>query len=93
MSLVSKTFTYELTNSTLTITPEMGVLGISIFNNSTVSGSVTGTQNLGALSSSALTIEQNKSATFSSIGNLNAPVSGLVITAPSGCTLQIIAQV
>jgi len=93
MSLTAKIFTYELTNDSISLTPEMGVLGISIFNNSAVNGSVTGTQNLGGLPPTALTVEQDKSVTFSSIGNLNAPISGLIITAPIGCTLQIIAQV
>ncbi len=93
MSLKASVFTDELTNDTLTITPEMGVLGISIYNNSAVNGTVLGSQKLAGVNPSALTIEENKSVTFSSIGNLNAPISGLVITAPSGCTLQIIAQV
>lgn len=91
MSTVNtRTFTYELTNDAVTLTEGMGVKAISIFCNTATAGTVQGTEKLGALSSSALTVAENETITFAS--QTNGVVFGLIITAPAGCTLQIIAQ-
>lgn len=85
------TFTYQLINDTFVTTPEMGIRAISVFCSTTTSGTVTGGKPLGSLVSEPLTVSQNQSITFQAIeaGSLGE----LTITAPSGCTLQIIAQV
>lgn len=92
MALNTELFTKELTNDTLTIAEGMGVLAVSIFCSSTTSGTVTGTKTLQGISSGALTIEQNQTITITSADG-GTPVTGVVITAPSGCTLQVMAQV
>lgn len=84
------TFTYELTNDTLVTNVDMGIRAISISCSSSTSGTVVGGVSLGSLSSSALTIAQNETITF--VGVDAGTLGELTITAPSGCTLQIIAQ-
>lgn len=90
-TIQTKTFTTELTNGTLTIDPNWGIRAISIFCNSTTSGTVTGDANLPNFPSTALTIDQDKSIGFEAIGT--GVLNGLVIDSPNGCTLQIIAQI
>ena len=84
------TFTYELTNDVLVTDFDMGIRAISVFCSTATAGTIIGGANLGSLSSTALTIAQDESINFVGIdaGSLGA----LTITAPSGCTLQIIAQ-
>jgi hypothetical protein len=85
------TFTYELTNSVLVTDAEMGIRAISIFCSTATTGTVVGGAVLGSLSSTALTIAQDESITF--VADEAGSLGQLTITAPSGCTLQIIAQV
>lgn len=85
------TFTYELTNNTLVTDADMGIRAISIFCSTITAGTVVGGVNLGSLSSTALTISQNETITFMGIDA--GTLGQLTITAPSGCTLQIIAQI
>jgi hypothetical protein len=88
----TNTFTYELTNETLTLIKDWGVKAISIFNKSTVNGSVTGNSKLGARASGELAIEQNKTITMMASDN-GGVLDGVVIDSPVGCTLQIMAEV
>ena len=86
----SAIFTYSLSNSALTITQADNVRSISIYNSSAVVGTVQGTENLGAVSSTAINIGESESY------NLVLPentfvIDSLVITAPAGCTLVITA--
>jgi hypothetical protein len=92
MSVTTTVFTKELTNSTLEITENMGVIALSVLNKSSVNGTVIGTAKLLGVESGAITLAQNESASFASIGNINGVLVGITITAPSGCTLTITAQ-
>ena len=88
--LESQVFTGELTNDTLTITESMGVKRVSVFNGSAVTGTVLGNRNLGGLAPTTIDIVQGDSFT------VDAPdasvIKSLVINAPAGCTLKIVAQ-
>ncbi len=90
MSNNINTGTYVLTNEVLTLTDNMGVRGISILCTSATSGTVQGQMSLGARGSNSLTIEQNETVTWFS--ESAGVISGLIITAPAGCTLEVIAQ-
>lgn len=90
IGLESDVFTAEITNDTLTIVQNMGVQQISIYNSSAISGTVTGSRSLGSTVSSSLTIIENQTVTFKAIDA--SVIESLTIVAPSGCTLQIIAQ-
>jgi cysteine synthase len=85
------TFTDTLTNETLTLTESMAVRAISIVCTSTTAGTITGTAKLLGRVSTALSIDQNETVTY--VSQTAGVISGLVITAPSGCTLEVIAQV
>jgi hypothetical protein len=84
------TFTYELTNSVIVTEPDMGIRAISIFCSTATTGTVIGGAYLGNLLSTPLTIAQDESITF--VADEAGSLGQLTITAPSGCTLQIIAQ-
>jgi proteasome assembly chaperone (PAC2) family protein len=90
MSNNINTGTFVLTNEVLTLTDNMGVRAISILCTSATTGTVEGQMALGARDSDSLTVEQNETVTF--VSQSAGVISGLVITAPSGCTLEIIAQ-
>ena len=89
-TIIASTGTYTLTNETITLNDNWGIRGISILCTSTTSGTITGTLNLGARASDSLVLNQNETATYIAIGT--GVLSGLVITAPAGCTLEVIAQ-
>jgi hypothetical protein len=93
MGVVTKCFTKTLTNDSLTLTEGMGVLAISILNESAVDGTILGTARLLGIDSDTVILNQGGSASYASIGNINGVVTGLTITAPSGCTLKITAQI
>jgi len=84
-------FTQQLTNDTLIIMESMGVKEISIYNGSAVIGTVLGSQKLGALSSSAIDVDESETVTVNALEA--SVIKNLVITAPAGCTLKIIAGV
>tara|TARA_R110000822_G_scaffold46670_3_gene124191 strand:- start:9170 stop:9448 length:279 start_codon:yes stop_codon:yes gene_type:complete len=88
--LASVVFTTEITDTSFTLNQSMGIQQISIYNSSSTNGSVTGTRSLGATASSALTLVEGQTMTFQAIEA--SVIESLIITAPSGCTLQIIAQ-
>ena len=85
------TFTYELTNSVLTTDADMGIRAISIFCSTSTTGTVIGGAGLGSLVSMPLTVAQDESITF--VADEAGSLGAITITAPLGCTLQIIAQV
>ena len=89
-TIIASTGTYTLTNESITLNDNMGVRGISILCTSATSGTITGTLNLGARTSDSLVLNQNETATYIAIGT--GVLSGLIINAPSGCTLEVIAQ-
>tara|TARA_R110000787_G_scaffold44415_4_gene109006 strand:- start:53 stop:331 length:279 start_codon:yes stop_codon:yes gene_type:complete len=89
--LLSKVFTYELTNGSLVIAEEMGVRQISVFNSTATAGSITGSAKLGGTASSALAIAENETVTMQSVDA--SVINGVTITSPDiNCTLKIIAQ-
>jgi len=90
LPIINGVFTGDLTNSTLIITSSMGVKKISVFNGTSTAGSVTGAKQLGALSSTALTVEEDASVNITSSQEASI-LDGVTITAPAGCTLSIIA--
>ena len=92
MSAPTKIFTYPLTNDTITITEEMGCKAVSIFCSTATSGTVSGGAPLGALISADLPIGQNETTIITASDN-GGVLTGVVITAPVGCTLEIIAEV
>lgn len=90
LPLSNGTFTYTLTNDSLTLLEGWGIRKVSIFQVGTTAGSVTGTAKLGDLDSTALATAEDKSINIVADGpNV---VSGVVIAAPAGCTLQILAS-
>ena len=88
--LESQVFTGELASATLTITESMGIKRVSVFNGSAVAGTVLGNRSLGGLAPSAINLAAGDSFT------VDAPdasvIKSLVIDAPAGCTLKIVAQ-
>ena len=90
MSLNSeKIFTTQLTNGVITITESMGVKKVSIYNGTATIGTFLGTGALGSLISTPVDIDQGETAT-PTVGEAGI-ISSLVITAPAGCTLKIMA--
>lgn len=85
--LTDKVFTYELTDGSFLV-DENGAKSVSVFNNSAVDGSLIGNIYYNGIASTALTIESDQSITISA--SENSVLTGITITAPSGCTLQII---
>lgn len=88
--IIDAVFTGELTNDTLIITSDMGVKKISIYNGTSVVGTVTGSKMLGTLPSSALNITERASVNITSSAEATL-LDGVTIVAPAGCTLSIIA--
>jgi len=88
-TIIQRVFTDEITNTVFVTTPEMSIRAISVFCSSETSGSILGGANLGGNAPSSLTISQNKAVTFQVKGT--GVLDVLTITAPLGCTLQIIA--
>ena len=93
MSLIIEAgmFTYALTNGSITIDGSEGVKAISVYNGTTTSGTVLGTAKLGSLTPTANTVGENES--WNQVAIAGSVIKNLVITAPSGCTLQIVAQI
>ena len=88
--LGNEIFTFTLTNDTLTLGEENGVVAVSIQCTTSTAGSVTGNAVVAGESSSAISITEGNSVTISSTNG--KPISSLVIVAPSGCTLIIVAN-
>jgi hypothetical protein len=88
--ITSTVFTTSITNTTFTITERMGLQQVSVYNGSSVTGTVTGTRVLGATSSSAINVAEGETITMKSIQT--SVLVDVVITAPASCTLTILAQ-
>lgn len=89
--LETKVFTKELTSDTLTLTESFGVREISIRNKTAVVGTVTGSESLGGEASGAISLELDETITVVALEA--SVIKSLVIVAPAGCTLQIVAGV
>lgn len=90
LPLTSEFYTAELTNTALTITQSMGVRAVSITCTTATTGTVEGGQDLPGFTAGPLTVVQNQSLSFTA--SESSVIDGLVITAPAGCTLQVIAE-
>ena len=84
------TFTYVLTNDTITLLPQWGVTRISVKCTTATSGQVLGNGTLGALQSAPIELAQGDSLSY--IAAPQKSLSGLTITAPAGCSLEITAN-
>lgn len=90
LPLESSTWTYTLTNDSFEV-PSGLVKSISIFNGTATAGSVIGTATLAGIESTAISLVQNKSFNMTASEGANT-IGGLTITAPSGCTLDIVCE-
>jgi len=88
-----RTFTYELTNDTLQIASEDGLLAVAINNITAVTGTVEGDPAfvVDGKTTAPLTIVQGTPITVSA-SSPNGRLDKITITAPAGCTLQIMGQ-
>lgn len=92
LPLQSKFWTNEITDDALVITENMGVKAVSVLNRSAVAGSILGSETLAGVGpSAAISVAENQSITITVDSTANA-LSGLTITAPAGCTLQVIVE-
>lgn len=83
-------FTYILSGGTLTIDPSWGVERISIKCTSATAGTVLGSGKLGGNSSAAITLSQGDSMSLTAASG--KILTGIVITAPGGCNLEIVSN-
>lgn len=89
LPLTDKPFTFELTSGTMTISETDSVKFLSVFNTTATTGTLTGEGTVDGNTAGALTIAQNQSI---NIGGMDDSIlDGITITAPAGCTLQIVA--
>ena len=89
LPLKTKYWTKDLTNDSITITEAMNVKGISVLNISAVSGTINGGTNIPSLGDSQdSTIAQYQSRSIPASSDASV-ITGVVITAPAGCTLQV----
>jgi hypothetical protein len=91
LPLTDGVYTSTLTNSSLALTESMGVKKISVFNTTSTAGTILGAQNLGASTPSAINIAEDKTVVVTTSGG--SVLKDLTVTAPVGCTLNIIALV
>lgn len=92
MSLIleSEIFTKEITNGSLTIVENFGVRQVSVFCSTATAGTVEGARTLGSNTSDPINVEENDTFTVRAIEG--SVIKNLVITAPVGCTLKVVAQ-
>lgn len=89
--MANKVFTYTLTSNTMTIVENMGVMLLSVKCTSSTAGSITGNKSLGSITqSTAVAVEEDQSVSI--VSKNSEPLDGITITAPSGCTLIVMAQ-
>tara|TARA_R110002012_G_C11408408_1_gene586691 strand:+ start:393 stop:671 length:279 start_codon:yes stop_codon:yes gene_type:complete len=91
MAIGEKIFTRTLSDGAITITSADGLTRVSVLCTSSTAGTITGTGVVGGTSSSAMNIAENTSVTIGT--DSGYPISSLVITAPSGCTLEITGSI
>lgn len=91
MAAKTEIFTATLTsvNTGFTITENDGISNLSIYNSSTVAATIIGTKKIGATASSAISIGEGVTVTFSTIGYA---MDDVVLTIPANCTLAVIAS-
>jgi hypothetical protein len=88
LPLATGVFTTTLTNSSLTITSSLNLRAVSVYNTSSVAGSVQGNQSVPSLTAAQISIGENES--FNVAGLENNVLDQIQIEAPAGCTLNII---
>lgn len=87
LQLTDSVFTYELTNDVFII-DDAGAKSVSVFNSSLVDGSLIGNLPYNGITPTALTVASSETITIEASDN--SVLTGITITAPAGCTLQII---
>ena len=91
MAIGELIFTKSLTNDSIALSSADGITQISILCTSSTAGTVTGTGVVDGNSSEAMNLAENTSVTLGSSSGF--PISGVTITAPSGCTLEITGSI
>jgi hypothetical protein len=91
MALQAELFTEPLSNASITLDGSEGVRAIVVYNSSAVTGTVTGSKKLGSRSPAPISVGEN--VTWSHVALEGSVLSGLTITAPAGCTLEVTAQI
>ncbi len=83
----SGTFTYTLTDGSITITSDDGISALAVVCTTATTGTIIGDMKFQNLSPSAIVLEEN--VPYSSVAAGLRVLSGLTITAPSGCSIDI----
>jgi|TARA_R110000796_G_scaffold82822_6_gene181726 hypothetical protein len=90
LNLDSPIFTTQLTSDSLSLTEAMGIKRVSVYNGTAVIGTVLGSLSLGNIASTAIDIGEKETFTVDAVDA--SVIKQLVIVAPAGCTLKIVAQ-
>lgn len=85
-----ETFTYELTNDSITLNESHGITKYMVLCTTATPGSMTGSGKLGGLSSTPIPITQDLS--INNTASEDRAFTGITFTAPSGCTLLLILE-
>lgn len=88
--LSSPIFTTQLSGNTLTLTESMGIKRVSVYNGTAIIGTVLGGLSLGDIDSSEIEIGEKETFTVEAVDA--SIIKQLVIDAPAGCTLKVVAQ-
>ncbi len=88
LPISQQVFTTTVDTSTLVITASFNLTKISIYNATGVTGTVRGSITTGGIASTAINVGENESFNVTSEGA--SVIDGLTITAPAGCTLNIV---
>ena len=88
LPISQQVFTTTVTNSTLVITASFNLTKVSVFNTTANTGTVRGSITTGGIASTAIDVAENESFNVTSEGA--SVIDGLTITAPAGCTLNIV---
>ena len=91
LPLTDGVYTSALTNSSLVLIQGVGVKKVSVYNTSATAGTVLGSQNLGANTPSAVNVSENETLVLTATNG--SILKDVTITAPVGCTLNIVALV
>lgn len=79
----------KLTDNTITLQSGMGVALLTIRNKSSVAGTITSANGVAGLPAAVIDLAENDVLT---IGTGGKPLSGYIITAPTGCTLDLVGD-
>lgn len=91
MSLKARVFTGSITNASITFDADDGVTNLSykVTSDSSAPATILGDINIGELSPSSVTLEAGEGGTL--FAPAGGALSGITLTAPIGCTINIIA--